>query len=142
MTSNYVLQIAETIQGPVDLFHAKGIELKTNPNFTYENNTLSAPNVEAETIMSKSDIKFKENIQNISNCLEKLVKLQAKCYNYIHDEDKTLHNGFIAQDVKEIFPEVVHVDPKGNLYISYIEILPIITEAIKELFEIVLSLKS
>ena len=41
--------------------------------------------------------------------------------------------GFIAQELEEVFPELVDVDKEGYLNIDYIGLIPIMVEAIKEL---------
>tara|TARA_B100001996_G_C18567681_1_gene557154 strand:- start:61 stop:486 length:426 start_codon:yes stop_codon:yes gene_type:complete len=133
--STFLLQSENNINGPVDLFHAKGTNFTTNSNLTFTSGILSAPTIEADTIMSKSDVRFKENIENLTDCLNKLLKLQSKTYNYKNKNDT--HVGYIAQEVKEIFPEVVKTDDTDRLYISYIEMIPIITKAIQEMCEII-----
>lgn len=138
---NFVVFAKSQASGPVDYYHATGTILDTNSGFRFENNTLHSPNIEADTVVTRSDKRFKENIKNLSNSLDKLLKLQGKCYTYINDPNKQSHNGYIAQDVQETFPELVKVDEKtGNLYVNYIEMIPIITECIKELHEIITNL--
>ena len=137
-TEQYVLFSENLETGPIDLFHAKGTVLGTNASLTFRNNTLTTTHIEADTVTTRSDLKFKENIKNLSGSLEKLLKIQSKCYNYINDENKQKHNGYIAQEIKEICPEVVKVDERtGALLVNYIEIIPIITDAIKEIYEII-----
>jgi polyhydroxyalkanoate synthesis regulator phasin len=41
--------------------------------------------------------------------------------------------GFIAQDVKELFPELVQADENGLLAINYTGLIPVLLEAIKDL---------
>lgn len=41
--------------------------------------------------------------------------------------------GFIAQEVKEIYPELVHTDDDGYMYIDYIGMIPLLVNAIGEL---------
>lgn len=43
------------------------------------------------------------------------------------------HFGFIAQEVKEIYPELVHTDNDGYMYIDYIGMIPLLVNAIGEL---------
>ena len=43
------------------------------------------------------------------------------------------HFGFIAQEVKEIYPELVHTDKDGYMYIDYIGMIPLLVNAIGEL---------
>ncbi|MCC7331265.1 MAG: tail fiber domain-containing protein [Flavobacteriales bacterium] len=47
------------------------------------------------------------------------------------NEDNRKHFGFIAQEVKEIFPELVYEDDERYLGIDYIGFIPILIEQIK-----------
>ena len=51
-------------------------------------------------------------------------------FRRIKHHEKTY--GFIAQDLREIFPEVVVEDKDGTLSVKYTRLVPIIVEAIKE----------
>ena len=137
--SNYVVQIDSDISGPIELLHSKGSILKTESNFTFKDGILHVPTLEADTIISRSDERFKENVGNIQNCLEKLNKLQAKCYNYDSKKDEKRF-GYIAQEVNEIIPTVIRHDDNGMMYVNYVEIIPLITESIKELYNLTTSL--
>jgi len=93
-----------------------------------------------------SDEKDKENIKDIDKSLEKLLKLKSKEYNYkAKSEEKTnspeenkydpsqeLYFGFLAQDVEKIYPTLVSKDEKGNMFVSYQQLIPIIIQGIKE----------
>lgn len=135
MNNHYIVHADSDVSGPIELHHAKGSILKTESNFTFKNGTLHVPSIEADTIISRSDERFKENIENIQNCLNNLVKLQAKCYNYKDNNEERF--GYIAQEVNEIFPTVIRHNENGMMYVNYIELIPIITESIKELFNII-----
>lgn len=139
--SNYIVHADSDVSGPIELHHAKGSVLKTESNFTFKDGTLHVPSIEADTIITRSDERFKENIQNIENCLEKLLQLQAKCYNY-KDVKDVERFGYLAQEVNDIFPTVIRHNENGMMYVNYIELIPIITEAIKELFELIKGLKA
>ncbi|MBQ9577324.1 MAG: tail fiber domain-containing protein [Muribaculaceae bacterium] len=41
--------------------------------------------------------------------------------------------GFLAQNVKEVFPELVHTDKAGYMYVDYIGLIPILVQSINEL---------
>ncbi len=47
------------------------------------------------------------------------------------DESKTTY-GFIAQDLKELFPELVDEDEHGYMFVNYVGIIPIIVEVLKK----------
>lgn len=43
------------------------------------------------------------------------------------------HIGFIAQDLREVFPELVDEDKNGYLSVDYIGLIPVIVESMKEM---------
>jgi hypothetical protein len=45
---------------------------------------------------------------------------------------KEKHLGFIAQDLKKVFPELVNEGKDGYMYVDYIGLIPVIVEALKE----------
>jgi hypothetical protein len=83
-----------------------------------------------------SDKRLKENIENIQNSTEKILKLRGTKYNFKSRENKndTLkHFGFIAQEVDTVLPELVSANPFDSLYsLNYTGVIPILTEAFKE----------
>ncbi len=54
--------------------------------------------------------------------------LQAK--NSGHPDGE--YKGFIAQEVQEIVPELIHVDPEGNLAMDYTSVISMLVEAVQE----------
>ncbi len=52
-------------------------------------------------------------------------------YNSINND--SLRYGFVAQEVKEIFPHLVRTDNEGYMYVDYIGLIPILVNSIKEL---------
>lgn len=94
-----------------------------------------------------SDINIKENIKDVSNITDKIKKLRpvnfdfkASYYNSAKGDYKAklLDNrknkvGFIAQEVSELFPDIVCKDGNnGLLGINYIDFIPYIVQAFKE----------
>ena len=41
--------------------------------------------------------------------------------------------GFLAQNVQEVFPQLVHTDKDGYMYVDYIGLIPILVQSINEL---------
>ena len=81
-----------------------------------------------------SDIRLKENIKTINeNEKDKVLQLVPKTYNLIADEKKTKRYGFIAQEVEELYPELVSIDDKGMKAVNYSDLIPLLLEQIKEL---------
>ena len=88
------------------------------------------------TFQNLSDVRVKDNVKTITNALEKVSNLRGVEYTRkdIEDKDKK-HLGLIAQEVSEILPEVVSKDKNDLLNISYINIIGVLIESIKELKE-------
>lgn len=87
----------------------------------------------------KSDARIKTNMQPIRSPLEKLMKLQGYVYDIKDDafdgpvEARKDNIGFVAQEVKEIYPQLVHYNPESDsYYLEYDGFIPIVVEAIKE----------
>jgi len=93
-----------------------------------------------------SDLKLKDNVRNIDNSLQRVIKLKGVKYDFHPDtlssstevkefKEKLRKDnlGFIAQDVLKIAPELVITDPaSGNYAINYNGFIPMLVEAIKE----------
>lgn len=86
-----------------------------------------------------SDIRFKEKIQPISSQIDKLEKLNPVTFYWKTEEYKDMgfanykQIGLIAQEVENIYPELINTDSNGYKAIEYSKFTPIIIEAIKEL---------
>ena len=105
---------------------------KTNPTTALDVNGT----VTCTGFNNTSDINLKTNINNIETPLETISKLKGITFDWkdhIIETDKTLQgtkHGLIAQEVEKIIPSLVHSNK--NKTVSYIEIIPILVEAIKE----------
>lgn len=80
-----------------------------------------------------SDARVKENIETIDNALDKVIALRGVSYNRTDIDDKTKKIGLIAQEVREILPEVVQEQDNGMLGVAYGNIVGLLIEAMKEL---------
>ena len=78
-----------------------------------------------------SDRRVKENIKTIDNALAKVLCLRGVTYNRTDLEDKSEQIGVIAQEVKEILPQVVQ-ENDGHYSVAYGNIVGVLIEAIKE----------
>lgn len=52
---------------------------------------------------------------------------------YAKQEQGDERYGFLAQNVKEVFPQLVHTDNSGYMYVDYIGLIPILVQSINEL---------
>jgi len=101
--------------------------------------------VHYNTLTQLSDERTKENIKDMENPLEKLMALTAKTFDY----KSTVNNygngsvstgtnlknrqGFIAQEVKEVIPEIVQYNEKSGLHtMNYVELIPMLVKALQE----------
>lgn len=77
-----------------------------------------------------SDVKLKENIVPLQNCLDKVLLLQGVEYDRI---DLNVHQiGFIAQEVEKIIPDLVEENSQGTKVLHYKNLTAVLVEAIKE----------
>jgi hypothetical protein len=89
--------------------------------------------------LSPSDIKLKTNIKPLENSLEKVLKLRGVEYDRI---DYGWHEiGLIAQEVEEVFPNLVKENSEGTKTLNYSHITAALIEAVKEQQEQINSLK-
>jgi len=88
-------------------------------------------------VTAYSDARLKENVSTINSALDKTLKLRGVYYNRIGEVDRQ-RVGVIAQEIKEVLPEVVisNIDPEtkqDTLSVDYGNITALLIEAIKEL---------
>ena len=80
-----------------------------------------------------SDSSFKKEVNDLSPILNKVKKLRPISFLYKNQGKKAPKNiGFIAQEVKELFPEVVSTGEDGKLGIAYAHFGPIAIKGIQE----------
>lgn len=105
-------------------------------------------------ITNSSDISRKENIRPLEGSLDKILNIRGVLYDlkpeeimsdsmrdiindpeYIRKktEENTNMIGFIAQEVKDVIPSIIHYDDSNDIYsVEYLQLIPILAEAIKE----------
>jgi hypothetical protein len=105
------------------------------------------------TAYFSSDIKFKENIQEIPNALQTVNTIGGKLFDWT-DSYLESHGGedsyflpkqdfgVIAQDVQLVFPRAVRVREDGSLAVDYEKLCALAFQAIKELTDKVELLQS
>ncbi|HXH20029.1 MAG TPA: tail fiber domain-containing protein, partial [Chitinophagales bacterium] len=119
-------------------------------------------------LVTPSDRMLKKNIEDIDNALEKLMQLQPRQYEYKTDEYENItlgkgrHYGLLADELKDVFPELVHevthpaqwkrtgkwlsgtvVHPQMSYSgINYLKLIPVFIQAMKEQQAIIDSLQA
>jgi len=83
-----------------------------------------------------SDKRYKDNIVNISNPLDKLNKINGVSFTWneiSHKETGKKDIGVIAQEIEEVFPEIVETRDNGYKAVDYPKLTALLIESIKEL---------
>jgi hypothetical protein len=89
-----------------------------------------------------SDLRLKDNINDLSNSLEKICAIRGVEYTWKGDDTKKLQSGVIAQEVNMIIPEAVNTSDPDTLTVNYNAIIGHLIEAVKTLKQEVDTLKS
>ena len=85
-----------------------------------------------------SDGRYKKDVMPITGAIDKLDRLHGVSFNWRKDKypkkefDDKSQLGLIAQEVKEVFPELVMQDNDGYYSVDYAKLTPVLIEAIKE----------
>jgi len=83
-------------------------------------------------VFSSSDVRLKTNIKDIPQALDKISKVEGKSYTFKSDHKEQIHFGVIAQDLMKLFPHLVRQNEDGYLSVNYLELIPVLIEALKE----------
>lgn len=83
-------------------------------------------------VTAYSDARIKTNVSTVENALDKVLQLRGVTYQRTDTEDKSTKVGLIAQEVKEVLPEVVTEQTDGLLSVSYGNMVGVLIEAMKE----------
>ena len=84
----------------------------------------------AGDVTAYSDLRVKENVKELTGSLDKVSKMRGVSYNKIGSNEASV--GVIAQEVREVIPELVREDEDGMLSVAYGNITAVLIEAIKE----------
>ena len=82
-------------------------------------------------ISAFSDMRMKENIIPIENALERVNQIGG--YTYNKKGETVSEVGVLAQEVMQVFPEVIRGSEDTNYSVNYGNMVAILIEAIKEL---------
>ncbi|OJJ20905.1 hypothetical protein BKI52_10010 [marine bacterium AO1-C] len=96
--------------------------------------------VYANNVKLTSDLRYKKNVRDINTEITtRLAQLRGTTFEWRADEfqrksfSEGTQIGFIAQELKKVYPELVSEDKDGHLSINYQGIIPILVEAVKDL---------
>jgi hypothetical protein len=100
----------------------------------------SGATVHCAAVTEGSSLEIKKNISEIESPLDKITKLRGIEFDYKETNKHSI--GMIAEEVNEIFPELVSKDEDGKVTaMSYSRMTAVLLEAVKELSQEVKELK-
>jgi len=84
-----------------------------------------------------SDRALKHNIQPLVDALDKIKSLGGVSYDWVPGTRNALYDpgrqiGVIAQDVEQVFPEIVGIDSRGYKYVDYQKLVVPLIEGMKQ----------
>ncbi len=104
-----------------------------------------AGSIYAYNVLLTSDERLKTKIKPLSEEKDKLYLLQGKSYKktlpptglekFSYSKEKVIEAteyGYLAQELKEIYPDLVSQDSAGYYSVNYIGLIPVIIEALKD----------
>ena len=106
---------------------------RSNPSYKLDVNG----SVRLNNIIYNSDGRFKANVAALTSSLAAISSLRGVSYDFKQTQadyafGAEKHIGFIAQEVQQVFPELVHPDADGYLGVDYVALIPVLVEAMKE----------
>ena len=94
------------------------------------NTTFSQDITVSGDVTISSDARLKSNIVSLGSTLSKLLLIDGK--SYIMNKSGEEKIGILAQEVQEVFPELVSEDENEMLSVNYQGLVPVLINAVKE----------
>jgi hypothetical protein len=93
-------------------------------------------------LFTNSDRRYKTQIRTLEGALDKILAMRGTSYDFEKSQvpegyTAGKQTGFIAQEIKEVMPELVKEDVEGMLSVNYIGVIPVLVEALKEQHEVI-----
>ena len=120
------------------------------------NAIISTYSMKAPAFLTTSDARLKKNVESLNESFTGLLDLNPVSYNLVSSNsqasetadiammisddnsdftDERLHFGFIAQEIQELYPNLVVEGEDGMLAIDYTGFIPLLVDAYKNLAE-------
>lgn len=96
--------------------------------------------ISCSEFQNSSDRRLKENISHIQNASNNIKLLNPVQYSFINDENKRIKMGIIAQEIKEIFPDIVN-NNGDHLTVEYNSLIGLLIKGFQEQQEEILELR-
>lgn len=108
--------------------------------FTVDHTNDRLDTVTAVNFNTVSDFKYKQEVTTYSDALQTINALRGVSFEWKNNGKKSA--GVIAQELEEVIPELVETDDKGDKSVTYIGIIGVLIEAVKELSDKVEALEN
>lgn len=143
---HYVLKEGDTMTGPLGIkseegagFTLTGGDIRvrtwtdTENEHDYGGNITCDGTVTADVVSTASDVRLKEYIYTLDlrECIKVLEALRPVGFDWRKSGEHDF--GLIAQEVKEVLPEIVHERDDGYLTVSYQSLIPILIRVVNAL---------
>ena len=102
-----------------------------NGTSTFNNTVTSTHQIEGLSFNATSDARYKENVIELSNALEKITSIRGVNFNFIGESKK--HGGIIAQEVEKVIPEAINKENDDKWSANYNTLIGYLIESVKEL---------
>jgi len=88
----------------------------------------------AGTLSQSSDARLKEEIEPFEGVLDRVLQLQPVTYRFKEGTNRSREKqiGLLAQEVAELFPELVKTEGDGYLTLSYTQLTAVLLQALRE----------
>ena len=143
-----IKQFVTSTSGEVNWIYKtlKGTIVKVITPYVQTNNINAIPSVLIPkdllvlgSINNPSDINLKTNIEQIDTTCFK--DLNPVSFTFKDDEKNKKHFGFIAQELENVYPELVTNSELGFKTVNYIEMIPILLSQMKNMQQEIEKLK-
>jgi hypothetical protein len=112
----------------------------TAANYTFMNNACVAGTTRTTTLVETSARKHKECILPLQDQIENIKKLEPVEFQW--KQDKTKDIGFIAEEVKKVFPNLVSYEEDGEIHgVQYSKLTTVLVKALQQQQEQIEELK-
>ena len=99
--------------------------------------------VMADSFNSASDARLKKDIVTLEGALDKIDTIHGVHYHWIDEEQsKSRQVGVIAQEIQEVYPELVMEGGNGYLSVDYPKLTAVLIQSVKELKALIMSLEN
>jgi len=101
---------------------------------------LKTLSLQAQNFTQTSDARKKENVKTIEDSVATIQKLRPVTFDW--KEGGKSDVGFIAQEVKEVYPELVAEDGTGHFSVAYTGLVAPLVRAVQQQQEMILALEA